>query len=59
MELKKLLFLTLFFIAFTSSIVGQKLVSGVVTDADVTLLIGVNTVLKGTSTGTITDFDGC
>ena len=33
-------------------------VSGVVTDTDGETLIGVNILVKGTSTGTVTDFDG-
>lgn len=38
---------------------AQIEVSGVVTDSgDNTPLLGVNVVIKGTSTGTITDFDG-
>lgn len=48
-----LIFLTL----FSYSIYGQN-VSGVVSDENNEVLSGVTVVLKGTSIGTITDFDG-
>lgn len=48
-----LIFLTL----FSFSIFGQN-VSGVITDENNEALTGVTVILKGTSVGTITDFDG-
>lgn len=48
-----LIFLTL----FSYSIFGQN-VSGVITDENNEALTGVTVILKGTSVGTITDFDG-
>lgn len=41
-----------------SSLQAQTTVTGTVTDATKDPLIGANVVLKGTSTGTTTDFDG-
>ena len=37
---------------------AQQQVSGTVSDTEGTPLIGVNILIKGTSTGTVTDFDG-
>ncbi len=50
----------MFFVLGTISMQAQEiLVSGTVTDAlDGTTLPGVNVVIKGTTTGTTTDFDG-
>lgn len=43
----------------SSFLFGQREISGVVTDAESgETLIGVNILVSGTSTGTITDFDG-
>jgi len=42
----------------SSTVLAQKTVSGIVTDADNTPLIGVNVVETGTSNGTVTDIDG-
>jgi TonB-linked SusC/RagA family outer membrane protein len=57
-KLLKLFFM--FFVLGTISMQAQTtLVSGTVTDAlDLTTLPGVNVVIKGTTTGTTTDFDG-
>ena len=37
---------------------GQQSVSGTVVDGQGETLIGVNVLVKGTTTGTVTDFDG-
>ena len=37
---------------------AQRTVSGTVTSADGEPLIGVNVLILGSSTGTVTDFDG-
>ena len=43
----------------TAAAISQKTVSGVVTDAaNGEALIGANVLVKGTSSGTITDIDG-
>lgn len=50
-----------FFISFmmmTLSVAAQVTITGTVTDKDQEPLIGANVVLKGTTSGTITDFDG-
>ena len=38
--------------------IGQKTVSGIVSDADAVPLHGVNVIVKGTNKGVVTDFDG-
>lgn len=46
-------------IGMTSALISQKTISGVVSDAsNGDALIGANVLVKGTSTGTITDIDG-
>lgn len=50
------LFLVLFLLNL--SFVSAQNVSGVVTDTNGESLIGVNILIKNTSTGTVTDFDG-
>ena len=56
-NLLKLFFV--FFVLGTISVQGQTTVSGTVTDAaDGTTIPGVNVVIKGTTTGATTDFDG-
>ncbi len=53
------LFLGLFFSwSFSSEVMGQQQVTGTVTNADNTPLIGVNILEEGTSNGTVTDIDG-
>ncbi|MEM1120013.1 MAG: TonB-dependent receptor [Bacteroidota bacterium] len=42
----------------SSPLLAQRTISGTVSDPDGTPLIGANVVVEGTSTGTITDFDG-
>jgi len=55
--MRKLLFLFFFFCALFPVVYGQQTVTGKVTD-ELGPLPGVNIVIKGTTTGTITDFDG-
>ncbi len=38
--------------------IGQKTISGVISDADAVPLPGVNVIVKGTNKGVVTDFDG-
>lgn len=54
---KKILFL--FFVLLASTLNAQDVaISGTVTDANDEPLVGVNVMIKGTTTGTITDLDG-
>lgn len=47
------------FLCFAQMVFAQRTISGNITDADTgESLIGANVIVKGTSTGTITDFDG-
>jgi len=57
MEVKKILILLCFFISITSVLAQEKTISGTVTD-DSGALPGVSIIIKGTTTGTETDFDG-
>jgi len=57
MEVKKILILLLFCISITSVLAQEKTISGTVTD-DSGSLPGVSIIIKGTTTGTETDFDG-
>jgi TonB-dependent SusC/RagA subfamily outer membrane receptor len=54
---KHLLVISLMFVAFAGAI-AQRTISGTVSDASGETLIGASILVKGTSTGTITDFDG-
>lgn len=55
--IKKLL--VLFFTVFTVTAFAQNVtISGTVVDAEKMPLIGVNVLIKGTTVGTTTDFDG-
>ena len=54
--LRYLLLGSLFFLCFSLS--AQKSISGTITSADGEPLIGVSVVQVGTSSGTVTDFDG-
>ncbi len=57
--LTKMCFSALLVVLMASSSISQKTISGVVTDAaSGEVLIGANILIKGTVTGTITDFDG-
>lgn len=61
MQKKSILFiLTLFLFLFSIDAAGQitKTITGVVKDEKGELVIGANITVKGTSNGTITDFDG-
>ncbi|MFJ1426389.1 SusC/RagA family TonB-linked outer membrane protein [Capnocytophaga canimorsus] len=50
--------LVLFFVLLTAVVWGQKDVTGVVKDQQGVPIIGVNVVIKGTSKGVSTDFEG-
>lgn len=52
------LMLTFSFLLLSTLAFGQKTVSGTVTDATGEGVIGASVIVKGTSTGTVTDFDG-
>ena len=56
--MKKLLSILFFLLATTYGVYAQSAFSGVVVDEYGEPLIGVNILIKGTSTGTMTDFDG-
>jgi len=57
--LTKWSFSLLLLVGLTSSAISQKMVSGKVTDAaNGEALIGANVLVKGSSSGTITDIDG-
>ena len=61
MKLKTNFFQTLLMLSsllFASQLMGQKRVTGTITDSQSTPLIGVNIAEEGTSNGTVTDFDG-
>ena len=49
---------TLVFALFAFTLSAQKTVSGIVSDTEGMPLIGVNVIVKGTTTGTITNVDG-
>lgn len=55
--IKKILFL--FFVVFSATAYSQDVtITGTVTDANSEPLVGVNVLVKGTTTGAITDIDG-
>ncbi len=54
----KIICSTILFFSMVVNANAQKTVSGTVTDEAGVPMLGVNVVLKGTSTGTNTDFDG-
>lgn len=55
--IKKILFL--FFVVFAATAYSQDvIITGTVTDANSEPLVGVNVLVKGTTTGAITDIDG-
>ncbi|MEL7119355.1 MAG: TonB-dependent receptor, partial [Bacteroidota bacterium] len=56
--LKKILLLSLFTLFTASILMGQKTVTGTITDEGANPLVGVNIVIKGTTNGTTTDFNG-
>jgi len=55
--LQRLMFLAMLFVC-TSSAFAQKQVSGTVVDEAGEPVIGASVIVKGTSNGTVTDFDG-
>ncbi len=52
------LLLTVIILCFSSSVWAQTQVSGTITDDQNVPIPGVNVIIKGTSNGTATDFDG-
>ena len=56
-QLKKLITLVLS-VVLVNSVIGQVTISGTITDNSLEPLIGVNILIKGSNTGTISDFDG-
>ncbi|MEM9525081.1 MAG: SusC/RagA family TonB-linked outer membrane protein, partial [Bacteroidota bacterium] len=52
------IFFPLFLLIFLPALALAQTVSGTITDQDEFPLIGVNILIKGTSSGTVTDFDG-
>src|SRR5690606_19632282 len=57
--MKKVLLMTMFWVWLTPLALAQQQVSGTVTDnSEGSPLPGVNILLKGTTTGTVTDMDG-
>lgn len=58
MSMKFFLLLFLIFSASISNAFAQTTVTGVVTDAQKDPLPGVSVIVKGSTTGTVTDFDG-
>ena len=55
-KFKKVLFVALFFI--TASVLGQTKITGTVVDETKEGLPGASVLVKGTTNGTDTDFDG-
>lgn len=58
MQQIRIVLLSALMVFFVSNLLGQRDVTGSVTDAQQQPLIGVTIVLKGTGTGTVTDIDG-
>jgi TonB-linked SusC/RagA family outer membrane protein len=56
--MKKLSTIVLILFLASAAVFAQKTVNGTITDASGVPLIGANVIVKGTSTGTITDIDG-
>lgn len=56
--MKKLSLLLFASLCFVGTMLAQQTVSGTLTDQGGEALIGANVIVKGTSTGTVTDFDG-
>lgn len=57
-KLKKILFISTFILLPGLLFAQNKSIKGKVTDADGEPLIGVNIIIKGTTTGTVSDFEG-
>lgn len=55
---RNLHFFLFFFICWTTVAAQQRTITGTITDEENQPLIGANVLIVGTSTGTITDFDG-
>ena len=54
----KRLLLAVLALGFTLSLAAQRTISGSITDADGTPLIGASVLAQGTTSGTVTDIDG-
>lgn len=57
-DMKKLSLLLFASMCFVGTMLAQRTISGTLTDQSGDPLIGANVIAKGTTTGTITDFDG-
>lgn len=55
---KRLFVLLMFFISVDFAVAQERSISGTVTSAEEGALPGVNVLVKGTTTGTVTDMDG-
>ncbi len=56
--MKSVFFISLLLLGLPFTLFGQFKIEGIVTDRDKEALIGATILIKGTSIGTITDFDG-
>ena len=56
--LKRLQLLAVFGLSLSTALAQERVISGTVTDENNESLPGVNIIVKGTSTGSITDFNG-
>lgn len=57
-HMTRLCYLLLFSLLTTGTLLAQQTYTGQVTDESGVTLIGVNIIIQGTSSGTVTDFDG-
>lgn len=57
-NMKKLCFIIGMLVLFSSTLIAQRTITGKVVDVDGEMLIGATVLVKGTSIGAITDFDG-
>lgn len=56
--MKRISLVLSFFLFLAGTVIGQRTISGTVTDETGIPLIGASVLIKGTATGTVTDFDG-
>ena len=57
-NLRQYLFIGILTFLFTSIYAQNRTITGKITEEDGTVLIGANILIEGTSSGTVTDFDG-
>ena len=57
-NLRQYLFIGILTFLFTSIYAQNRAITGKITEEDGTVLIGANILIEGTSSGTVTDFDG-